>query len=55
MPIAHCRECGKIMSNDLREFDDSINKAKIFCRKCRSNYRKKNNPVNREPCEGVKQ
>lgn len=40
MPIAHCRKCGKIMSNDFREFDNTLNKSKIFCRKCRSIYRK---------------
>jgi hypothetical protein len=38
--IETCRECGKVMSNDLRGYDEDIDDNKIFCKKCRARYKR---------------
>jgi len=39
MVITNCWECGKVLSNDLREIE-GIKQDKIFCKKCRKLYQR---------------
>jgi len=40
MVITNCYECGKVLSNDLRELE-GIPQNKIFCKKCRAKHKRK--------------